>query len=70
MHTVTDIGLGRDGEGGRGREGHVLSIISLVICRYIHEVLQMYDGGDSSESGADTDSSWDDPEHKNLFDRL
>ena len=38
--------------------------------RYIHEVLQMYDGGDSSDSGAASDSSWDDPEHKNLFDRL
>ena len=38
--------------------------------RYIHEVLQMYDGGESSDSGAASDSSWDDPEHKNLFDRL
>ena len=39
--------------------------------RYIHEVLQMYDGGDSSDSGAASDnSSWDDPENKNLFDRL
>jgi hypothetical protein len=37
---------------------------------YIHEVLQMYDGGDSSDSGDASDSSWDDPEHKNLFDRL
>lgn len=42
----------------------------LMVSRYIHEVLQMYDGGDSSDSGAD--SSWDevDPEHKNLFDHL
>ena len=30
----------------------------------------MYDGGDSSDSGDASDSSWDDPEHKNLFDRL
>jgi hypothetical protein len=37
---------------------------------YIHEVLQMYDAGESSDSGAASDSSWDDPEHKNLFDHL
>lgn len=42
----------------------------LYVYRYIHEVLQMNDGGESSDSGAATDSSWDDPEHKNLFDRL
>ena len=30
----------------------------------------MYDGGDSSESEICSDTSLDDPEHKNLFDRL
>ena len=29
----------------------------------------MYDGN-GSESDCSSDGSWDDPEHKNLFDRL
>ena len=46
------------------------SVVFLIVHRYIHEVLQMYDAGESSDSGAASDSSWDDPEHKNLFDHL
>lgn len=50
--------------------GRLLTVSVPFTCRYIHEVLQMYEGGESSDSGAASDSSWDDPEHKNMFDHL
>ena len=45
-----------------------LIVVSLLPCRYIQQVLSMYDSTDSTDS---SDSYIDDnPENNNLFDRL